>query len=430
MTRIDRSPWRLDPGVAYLNHGGFGAAPGPVLDVQAEWRARLEASPARFFADELPPALDAARATLAAFLGADPADLVFVANATAGVSTVLASLTPTLGPGDELLATDHEYNATFNAMAAAAERSGARVTLAELPWPSPTADGIVEAIVAAVTPRTRVAVVSHITSATALVLPVARIVAALAERGVPVLVDAAHAPGQVPLDLDAIGAAWTTGNAHKWLCAPKSAAYLHVRPEHQAGLRPLIVSHGRNAPLVAGRSRFLDEADWTGTHDPSAILSIPAALATIGAMNPAGWPGVIAANHAAALAARDRLLAVLGGAAPVVPDDLTGAMALLPLPDVLAPAVPPDAPDADPDRTRPTDPLGPALRAAGIEVPVFQWPMVPRLGAPARYLRVSWQRYVRDADIERLAAALAGRLPADAAPAAPPRRGTGGGGAA
>lgn len=399
--------WRLDPALAFLNHGSFGACPVPVLAAQAAWRERLERDPVGFLATELPAGLAAVRAELAGWLGADPGGLVFVTNASAGVMTALNAARALLAPGDEVLVTDHEYNAAANAAAVVAAERGARIRVARLPWPDPDADAIVAAVLAAAGPRTRVALLSHVTSATATILPIAPLVAALEDRGIATIVDSAHGPGLVPFAVDAIGASWLTGNAHKWLCAPKGAAFLHVRADRRAITRPLVTSHGWNAP-VPEAARFLAEADWTGTLDPTPILAIPDALRVVGALHPGGWPGLMEANRADARAARDRLLA-LAGARPLVPDALTAAMILVPIPDDLAPAAAADDPAADPARSRPEDPLAAALRAEGIVVPVFTFPATPALGPSRRLLRVSWQRHVRAADIDRLAAALRSR---------------------
>ena len=285
----DRSPWLLEPGVSFLNHGSFGATPAPVLEAQKVWRERMEAEPVRFLDRELVPRLDEVRHEVARFLRADPEGLAFVSNATMGVSTVLASRR--FEPGDELLAGDHEYNATINALRAAAERDGAVVRLVRVPFPIQEPSEAVEAYLEAVTPRTRFALVSHVTSPTALVLPIDAIVRELDRRGVDTLVDAAHAPGMVDVDLGRLAAAYWTANAHKWLCAPKGVGMLHVRADLRARVHPLVVSHGRNADRP-DRSRFRLEFDWTGTGDPSGILSLPAALRYVGGLDDDGWTGV------------------------------------------------------------------------------------------------------------------------------------------
>ncbi|MFO1540312.1 MAG: aminotransferase class V-fold PLP-dependent enzyme, partial [Chloroflexota bacterium] len=340
-------------------------------------------------------------------LGADPRALVFVQHASARVRTALPAARALLAPGDEILVTDHEYNAAANAAAVVAAETGARIRVARLPWPDPDADAIVAAVLGATGPRTRVALVSHVTRATATVLPIGPIVAGLEARGVATIVDSAHGPGLVPFAIDAIGASWLTGNAHKWLCAPKGAAVLHVRADRRAFTRPLVTSPGWNAP-VPERARFLAEADWTGTLDPSPILAIPDALRALGALHPDGWPGLMAANRRDALAARDRLLG-LTGARPLVPDALSAAMVLVPIPDALTPEPAADDPAADAGRLRPEDPLAAALRSAGIVVPVFTFPATRAHGPARRLLRVSWQRHVRAADIARLAEALRAR---------------------
>ena len=236
------SPWRLDPAVIQLNHGSFGACPVPVLEAQSALRDRLEANPTRFLSRELDGLLDEARRKLATFLDADAESLAFLPNATTGVSTVLASLS--FRPGDELLTTDHEYNAILNALAETARRDGASVVRARIPFPIRDPGEATEAILAAITPRTRLAVISHVTSPTALALPIAEIVRELDRRGVDTLVDGAHAPGMVPLSLRELGAAYWTANGHKWLCGPKGGAILAVREDRRAAIRPLVVSHG------------------------------------------------------------------------------------------------------------------------------------------------------------------------------------------
>ena len=396
--------WALDQDIAYLNHGAFGACPLPVLAAQSELRARLEREPVRFLDHELGGRLAEARARLAEFIGAQPDDLAFVPNATTGVNTVLRSLD--FQAGDEILSTDHEYNACLNAIRFVATRSGARLVEVEVPFPVADADAIVDAIVGRATERTRLAVISHVTSPTALVFPVARIVAALAERGIDTLVDGAHAPGMLPLDLDALGAAYYTGNAHKWLCAPKGSAFLHVRRERQAAIRPLVISHGANAPRD-GESLFRLEFDWLGTVDPTPYLAIPAALDFIATLVPGGWREAMRANHELALAGRE-LIGRAVGAAAVAPPELVGSIAAVTLPFDLEPHPPAPHPGAAREATHPLDPLHEHLQNDfGIQVPVYTWPHTPAATRPAlRLLRVSAQLYNSLEDYSRLAAAL------------------------
>ena len=390
--------WRLDPAVTFLNHGSYGACPEPVLAVQRAFRDRLEDEPVRFLSGDLPGLLDGARAAVARFLGADPEGLAFVPNATTGVNTVVQSLR--FEPGDEILTNDHEYNATINALRAVAGRDGARVVVARIPFPINGPDEACDAILAAVTERTRLVLVSQVTSPTALILPVAELVAELDRRGVDTLVDGAHAPGMIPLDVGRLGAAYWTGNGHKWLCGPKGTGMLWVRADRRERIHPLVVSHGANAEL-GDRTRFRHEFDWVGTADPTGYLALPAAIDWMAAVGGAdgGWPAVMAANHALTIEGRDLVADALGIASPA-PDSMLGSMAALPLPDSLD----------DAGATA----LGDALEVEDrIQVPVGGWP-VPAArasGAPgAVLLRISAQRYNEPADYERLAEALVRRL--------------------
>jgi isopenicillin-N epimerase len=320
---MDFAPlWCLDPAVTYLNHGSFGACPSAVLEAQAALRSEMEREPVDFLVAKLPARLDAARDTLSAFLGAAPQDVVFVPNATAGVNAVLRSLS--FGSEDELLLTNHTYAACRKTVDFVAQRCGARVVVANLPFPCRDAEDIVAAVLQRVSPRTRLALLDHVTSPTALILPLERLVSELRARGVDTLVDGAHAPGMVPIGLSTLGAAYYTGNAHKWLCAPKGAAFLHVRRDRQAELHPNVISHG----LAAG---FHAEFDWTGTFDPTPWLCIPHALEFIGGLLPAGWPQVMAANRALTLQARALLLKTCAGGLPC-PESMIGSMASIPLP--------------------------------------------------------------------------------------------------
>jgi isopenicillin-N epimerase len=329
---MTRSPFAdlfaLDPAIDYLNHGSFGACPRAVLAHRARLEEELEREPVRFLAREIDERIGRALGELADFAGCEREDLAFVDNATTAVNTVLRSTR--LAAGDEILTTDHAYPACRNAMEHAASAAGARVVVAEVPFPITGPEAVVRAVTAAATPRTRLAVLDHVTSVTALVFPIETLVAALEGRGIPVLVDGAHAIGMVPLDLARLGASYYTSNAHKWLCAPKGAAILHVRRDRQEGLHPLVISHGVGA--------FRSEFDWVGTRDPSPWLSAPEALRFLGALLPGGMAELMRRNRALALSARGILLEALE-LEPPCPDSMLGAMASLPLP-AFAPGAP------------------------------------------------------------------------------------------
>ena len=280
-----REHWLLEDGLAFLNHGSFGACPRVVMDEQSRLRAEMERNPVRFLWREIGDRLDAARVELARFIGTDAEELAFVANATTAVNSVLRSFE--LQPGDEILVTDHGYNACNNVAAECARRSGAKVITARIPLPIAGPEQAVNAIVAAVTPRTRLVLVDHVTSPTALVLPVAEIVRELEPRGIAVFVDGAHAPGMLPLDLRALRPSFYTGNLHKWVCAPRGAGFLFVRRDRQAGVHPAVISHGYNTPRE-GRSLFHDEFDWQGTLDVTAWLTVPAAIRSCARLLPGG----------------------------------------------------------------------------------------------------------------------------------------------
>lgn len=316
------SHWSLDPDVAYLNHGSFGACPKAVLKVQAQLRDELEREPVDFLSRRLPGRLQEARAVLAEFLGAKHEDIAFVVNATMGVNAVLRSLS--FAPGDELLTISHVYAACHKTMRYIAQRTGARVVVAPLPFPIAEEEQIVSSVLAAVTARTKIALIDHVTSPTALILPIARLVRELQARGVDTLVDGAHAPGMLGLKLDDIGAAYYTGNCHKWMCAPKGAAFLHVRRDRRQDLHPTVISHGYNAGFHA-------EFDWTGTADPSAWLCVPEAIRFMGALLPGGWPALMAHNHSTAIACRNVVQEILG-LKSAAPDKMLGSMAAVALP--------------------------------------------------------------------------------------------------
>jgi isopenicillin-N epimerase len=411
---------RLDKRRVFLNHGSFGACPDAVLDRQAALRDELEADPVAFMVERLAPLWNDATTRLAGFVHADPEGLAFVTNATTAVNTVLRSLR--FQPGDELLTNGHEYNACVNAARFALGRVGASVVIADIGERGGHVaddDQVVEHMLAAVTPRTKLAMLSHVTSPTGLVLPIERLVRQFEDRGVPVLVDGAHALGMLPLDLKAINASYYTANCHKWLCAPKGAAFLYVREDNRGDwnaiddatatigpgssdrdnaamidpIRPLTISHGMNSPN-RNESRFRVEFDWQGTFDPTPMLCVPAAIDTLADMIDGGWPGIMQRNRDLALAARD-LIADRLGLEPMGPASMIGSLAALRLPD---------RPDTDlgdspvgmgltyPEALQRELVAGRWSAATPIQVPIIPW--TRQNGEPGgRLLRVSAHLY-------------------------------------
>ena len=384
--------WTLDPEITFLNHGSYGACPSPVLDAQCRVREQMEREPVRFLTVEAPLLLAEAREVLGQFVGASPEGLAFVPNATTGLNAVLRSLS--LSPGDELLVTDHEYNASRNALEYAAACHGARVVVILIPFPIASADLIFEAVLRSVTAKTRLALLDHVSSYTALVLPIRELIVELEARGVPVLVDGAHAPGMLDLDIDALAPSYYAGNCHKWICAPKGAGFLWVREDRRDGVRPAVISHGANAP-VPRSERFRAEFDWMGTSDPSAALAVPDAIRFLEALLPGGWEEIRARNHALALEGRRLLADALEVEVPC-PDEMIGSMAAIALPASSRFPIPEDA------HFFGHNPLHDALfREHRIEVPVLLDP-----AGKTRLVRVSAQLYNTRDDYERLAAAL------------------------
>ncbi|MEH2142914.1 aminotransferase class V-fold PLP-dependent enzyme [Nostoc sp.] len=380
--------WSLDPAVTFLNHGSFGACPKQVLAVQQRLRLQLEQEPLRFFGREWEPLLDDARSKLAGFVGADVQDLVFVPNATTGVNSVLRSLT--FSPEDEILTTNHEYNACRNALDFVASRTGARVVVAKIPFPIDLPQEVVAAVIERVSPKTRLALLDHVTSQTGLIFPIQELVKELQQRGVDTLVDGAHAPGMIPLNLEEIGATYYTGNCHKWLCAPKGAAFLYVRRDKQLEIRPLTISHGTNSPRT-DKTCFQLEFDWTGTDDPTAYMCVPEAIAFMGSLLPGGWTELMQQNHQLVLQGR-RLLCEALEVQPPCPEEMIGSMAVVPLPTTLE----------NRDFMSIHDEL---FDKFGIQVQMIPWQEKPRL-----LVRISAQIYNTPEQYEYLAKVLKGLL--------------------
>lgn len=395
MTLSLRGHWTLAPDIVPLNHGSFGACPRVVLEAQSAWRARLERDPVRFLVHELEGELDAARAALGKFLNADHEDLAFVQNPTTAVNAIVRSMP--ISPGDELVCTNHGYNACRNVLEHATER-GARVVVAQIPFPGTTPEGVVEAIRGALSERTRLVLVDHVTSPTGLVFPVSEILGMCSERGVDVLVDGAHGPGMLDVDLTRMseeGATYYVGALHKWCCAPKGASFLYARRDRQAALRPVVLSHGANSPR-RDRSRFRLEFDWTGTGDYTPYLCAPTALDFLAKLAPGGWAEIRDRNRAKALAARRLLSSTLDVPAPA-PESMVGSLVALPLP-----------PDEREDR--PTAPYLDALQERLYEVHRIQVPVFPFPGKGRRVLRLSAAAYNEPEDFVALSRALAAEL--------------------
>lgn len=372
----------LRPGVTYLNHGSFGACPRPVFERYQAWQRTLEEQPVEFLGRRFPDLMRAARESLGAFVGADPDDLVFVPNATTGLNAVARSLR--LAPGDEILSTDHEYGALDRTWTFICDKQGARYVRQPVPLPVESAEQVAETVWAGVTPRTRVLFMSHLTSTTALVFPVAPLVRRARERGILTVIDGAHAPGQLPLDLAALGADFYAGNCHKWMNAPKGSAFLHARREVQPLMEPLVVSWGWHSERP-GPSRFVDEHEWQGTRDVAAYLSVPAAIEFL---HEHDWPTVRRACHDLARAAR-RDVDKITGQAPVSPDCQEWFVQMVTM------ALPPC--DHEALQRRLWDEFS-------IEVPTFAW-------NGGSYIRVSIQAYNTEADVDALVHALSHLLP-------------------
>lgn len=370
-----RALWPLEPTVAHLNHGSFGAVPTPVLEEQQSWRDRMESNPVRFFNREQRVALDEARAEVARFLGVDSEAMAFVHNATSGVSTVFASFP--LSSGDQVLITNHAYGAVRYAAQRWTAAAGAELVTVALPL-SADPETVVDLVTAAVTGRTRLAVIDQVTSPTATRLPLVRLIPALQDKGVAVLVDGAHAPGMLALELDRLGADFWTGNLHKWACAPRGCAVLHVSPAWRARVRTLVASWGEPSGFP---SAFTD----SGTEDRTAWLAAPRALRLLDGL---GLDRLRRHNVELAVAGQLEVAGALGIEAANLPRDPAVSMQLVPLPVGVA-STPEDASLLQ----------ARIAEIAAVEVAVTTWD-------GQGFIRVSAQAYNCPADYVRLAEAL------------------------
>lgn len=374
----------LDPDVIFLNHGSFGATPKPVIDAYHSWQVKLEHQPVRFLGREINELLLGARRILGAYLNAAADDLVFIPNATHGANIIARSFQ--LGPDDEVLSTDHEYGACDYAWEFVCQKTGSRYIRQSIPLPLQANEEIIEHFWKGVSPKTKVFYLSHITSSTALRLPVKQICKRARELGILTVVDAAHSPGQIPVDLQDLGADVVFGNCHKWMLSPKGSGFLYVRREVQSMIEPLIVSWGYHASdEIATGSQFIDYLQWTGTHDPAAYLSVPDAIQF---MQENGWDCVRHVCHELLRKAIE-MICELVGMEPLYPLDSNfyAQMGIAPLPNT----------DLAVLKKRLYDEYR-------VEVPLIKW-------EDRKVIRISVQGYNSQEDIDALIGALEVLLP-------------------
>jgi isopenicillin-N epimerase len=368
--------WSLDHDMVFLNHGSFGATPTSILAKQQALRARMESEPVRFMVRELETLYMENKKALASFLHADADDMVFVKNATMGVNTILQSLR--FEPGDEILTHSHVYGACYNTLVHHANKWGAELKIAQVPFPIEAAEQVTEVIRQAISPKTKLLLIDHITSPTGLVFPVDDIVSMAEGMGVEVLVDGAHAPGMLDLNIVKINASYYTGNCHKWICSPKGSAFLHVRKDKQAKIFPLQISHTHDHPETEA-ARWSAQFFWPGTDDNTAYCCLKDSIEFMGNLMPGGWPALRERNRNLAIEAREMLCKTLDIQAPA-PDSMIAQLVTLPWAKAID----------MPYYFNSVHPLGEKLfNEFHIEIPVFQF------GAPDKmsWFRISPQAY-------------------------------------
>ncbi|HCT45078.1 MAG TPA: hypothetical protein DF699_07690 [Phycisphaerales bacterium] len=379
-----RFPIRL--GLTMLNNGSYGLTPDVVREAQIELQRLLEEDPVRFFKADLEDYCDDTRGAIAAFTRVRGEDIALVPNGTFAVATVLNNLD--LSPGDEILVSDHEYMATFNELGKICKATGAKVTVAKIPYPTVTPEQVVESFVAEMTDRTRMVLVSHITSASALVLPVKEIVAAAKQRGIETFLDGAHTPGQIDLDIGDLDPTWYAASCHKWLACPKGTGFIYTSPNRKGGFKPMVLSC-RVHETRSDRAPYLCDFDYTGTNDYTGNLVIPVAIEHMGAQLPGGWDALRKRNHDMVIAGAQIVCDMLG-IEQQVPESMIGTMVSIPLPG----------------KCEPSNLLGEGLWDRlylnhGLQVPVWDLP-----GVCDRMTRISAQLYNTLEDFEKLGEAL------------------------
>tara|TARA_Y100001970_G_scaffold222635_1_gene273881 strand:- start:1774 stop:2967 length:1194 start_codon:yes stop_codon:yes gene_type:complete len=380
--------WNLKENTIFLNHGSFGACPTEVLNYQSKLRDELESDPVNFFDVTSKQLWAESIEIFSNFINADKKGLIFVPNATSGVNTVLRSLD--LKEGDEILVLDHTYQACWNTVDFVTERSGAKTVISNLPFPIENSEQIIQTILSHTTEKTKLALIDTVTSPTGIRLPFEEIVKQLQSKGIDVLLDAAHGPGIVPLDLEKLQAAYVTGNAHKWLCTPKGAAFLHLREDKRNQIRPLSISHGASVDGNVDEKIRL-EFDWTGTQDITPWLCIPKSIEFISSLVEGEWSQIMKHNTDLAINARNVLLDVFD-TPKLCPDSMIVGLSAVVLPEANIPITSVLEPD----------PLHTLLyEKYNIQVPVFGWPHHNR-----RYLRTASYLYNSLEEYEYLAEVL------------------------
>ena len=384
--------WNLEPSRLFLNHGSFGACPEFVIQEQRKWQELMEREPVQFFEEMMPNVLLNSREAIAEFLSCSADDIAFVSNATSGVNTILRSLE--FEEGDQILVPNHAYQACRNSIDFVAKRWGADVVEVAIPFPIDGPQSVIDLMKSACTERTKLVMIDTVTSPTGLRMPFEELTEFFEDRGVEVLLDAAHGIGMIPLDLGTLGASYVTSNCHKWLCAPKGTAILYVRKDKQNKIQPLTISHGHTFPL-GDTTRFRHEFDWTGTQDISGWCSVPAVIRGMAELVEGGWLEIMEHNHDLAIRGRNLLCERLG-LEPPCPDEMIACISTIQLPGETLSHVVMHEPD----------PLHRILSEKyNIQVPVWSWP------SPAgRYLRISAQLYNSIEQYEQLADALVNEL--------------------
>ena len=377
--------WKLNEKTVFLNHGSYGATPTIVLNEQKRWQLLLEKDPVKFFEDIAPKALIESRQAIANLVNCDYEDLALIENATSGVNIILRSLK--FDEGDEIIVPNHAYQACRNTIDYVAEKSGAVVVTCDIPFPIQGNQIIIDNIMKCVTENTKLAMIDTVTSPTGLLMPFEELVGLLESKGVNVLLDAAHGIGMIPLDIEKIGASYTTSNCHKWLCAPKGSAFLHVRKDLQSLIHPLTISHGMTAPL-GDSTRFRHEFDWTGTRDVSAWCALPFVIDEFSKLVGMNWNEIMTHNRKLVIKGRNIICEKLS-IIPPCPENMISSIATIKISSKQVSIT--DLYEIDPLHEK-------LLEDYNIQVPVWSWP-----NPQGRYIRISAQIYNNEDEYKYLA---------------------------